>query len=370
MRLVATFSKPEQANAFSELLSASSIDNICEVADSKAEVWIVEEDQLEEAMKLREQFLADPNSPALRAQSAVPPDKGSKREPRIAGRRAPFRMGKATTVLLLLCILFFFLTGMGYVPFTHVPKYIEPFFGMDSPLAAGMLYDLPRHYELEQQILNQLNSTQMGMDMPPPNLLPLVSQMRATPYFHGFYDDFLTWYHNRAAGWPTAPMFEKISQGEVWRLVTPIFLHGNILHILFNMLWLVIVGAQVEKRLGVGRYLLLSLLGAAIPNTVQYLMGGPFFIGYSGVITTLVGYIWARQARAPWEGYLLGRATLLFVGIYVAGLFVLQFVAFIVALSGKQWALATGIANTAHITGGILGYLLGSWERFSERVRR
>src|SRR5437667_2367306 len=158
MRLIASFSKPEQANAFSSLLAAASIDNICEMAGNTAEVWIVEEDQLEESMKLRDQFLADPNSPALAAMTAVPPEKGSKREPRLAGRRAPFRMGKATTVLLLLCILFFFLTGMGYVPFTHVPKYIEPFFGMDSPLAAGMLYDLPRHYELEQQILDQLNS--------------------------------------------------------------------------------------------------------------------------------------------------------------------------------------------------------------------
>jgi hypothetical protein len=62
---------------------------------------------------------------------------------------------------------------------------------------------------------------------------------------------------------------------------------------------------------------------------------------------------------APWEGYLLARATLWFVGVYVVGLFLLQLTAFIVALTGTSWLLATGMANTAHLTGAAVGYLIG-----------
>jgi GlpG protein len=95
-----------------------------------------------------------------------------------------------------------------------------------------------------------------------------------------------------------------IESGEIWRLVTPALMHGNPLHILFNLLWLRILGTMIEVRRGTLRLLILVLVSAAASNYGQYAWmektgePGPFW-GLSGVVYALFGYVWMKGVHEP-----------------------------------------------------------------------
>jgi GlpG protein len=97
----------------------------------------------------------------------------------------------------------------------------------------------------------------------------------------------------------------EIRHGEVWRLITPIFVHGDALHIVFNMWWLFDLGSMVESRQSSGLYAVLVLVFAAGSNLAQYLWSGPLFFGMSGVVYGLIGYIWIRGKFDPGSGLFL-----------------------------------------------------------------
>ena len=66
---------------------------------------------------------------------------------------------------------------------------------------------------------------------------------------------------------------ELIMLGEYWRLFTPMFLHGSILHLGFNMYALYIFGPGLERYYRHGRFLLLFFLGGFAGNVS--LQSGP-----------------------------------------------------------------------------------------------
>jgi GlpG protein len=134
------------------------------------------------------------------------------------------------------------------------------------------------------------------------------------------------------------------------------------------MAWLWLLGKQIEGRLGKGKMVLFILITGVLANTAQYLMGGPDFLGFSGVIVGMVGFIWMRQKCAPWEGYPLQRSTILFIMVFVGAMLLLEVLAMtleyfqVIQLSG-------GIANTAHIVGGVVGALLGRLRFFARSAK-
>lgn len=82
-----------------------------------------------------------------------------------------------------------------------------------------------------------------------------------------------------------------IVQGQVWRLITPIFLHSDqtILHILFNMYALFYIGRTLERFYGRGRYLGLFLLSGFTGNVISFMFSSYNSLGSSTSIFGLLG---------------------------------------------------------------------------------
>ncbi|CAM9856433.1 unnamed protein product [Chrysoparadoxa australica] len=144
---------------------------------------------------------------------------------------------------------------------------------------------------------------------------------------------------------PREEFFSSISQGQVWRLITPIFLHFSFMHILFNGLWIKDLGSLFEKEKGSLQFLLFLLVSGIISNTLQYVaMGRPEFGGLSGVVYALLGFLWVDGKINPDAEFRLPkRDVVLMVGWYL------------LCLSG----LIGNIANIAHGVGLGVGMIWG-----------
>lgn len=136
----------------------------------------------------------------------------------------------------------------------------------------------------------------------------------------------------------------EIRHGELWRLITPIFLHFSILHILFNMMWLKDLGTVIEKRLGPATLLGLVAGIGIISNLAQYYFHGPVFGGMSGVVYGLLGYVWVKSRVDPSSGFFLSQQTV----FIMLGWLVLCFT-----------GVLGPIANFAHLGGLVAGVLCG-----------
>lgn len=104
----------------------------------------------------------------------------------------------------------------------------------------------------------------------------------------------------------------EVRSGEIWRLLTPVFIHMNILHILFNMMWLATLGSTIEARQSRALLLRLVIVLGIGSNLVQFIATGrPSFGGMSGVVYGLLGYMWIRGKLDPSSGLRLDSYTLI-----------------------------------------------------------
>lgn len=140
---------------------------------------------------------------------------------------------------------------------------------------------------------------------------------------------------------PDQAGFTDIFSGQIWRLLTPAFIHFGPMHLIFNLLWVWDLGIVIENRKGPGFYLGFFLVAAVIPNIVQYLCtGNPYFGGMSGVVYGLFSYIWIRGRYDPAFNGIMRKAT---VNMMLAW--------FVLCWTG----LLGPIANWAHAAGLLVG---------------
>lgn len=389
MRLICTIPSDqthENPFEFSYFLTTQKIANDCEEviptdgSPPYHRIWIIDEDQVDAARLHYQEYHANPTDPKFRVhdQEAIriqeqklleaENEKAEERPAPLRRNRAlsPAPYGKITTFLLLvvvfLFILSFFQKGIQSSPKLNgiAQSPLLP------PIAKALIYDYPAYFDLRDQLLTFYTKKDIEEKKPlSEEALAILKKMEKTPYWQGIYDRFVA--HIKDPNFPLVykgPIFEKISQGQIWRLFTPALLHFDLLHIFFNVLWFILLGNQIEYRIRSFRYLLLIIATALTSNLTQYLMSGPFFMGLSGIVVGLAAFIWARQQVAPWEGYLLHKLTLVFLAIFVLGMLALQVIFFFFQIY-TSFELGFAIANTAHLTGGITGYLLGRLRFFS-----
>lgn len=100
--------------------------------------------------------------------------------------------------------------------------------------------------------------------------------------------------------------FVFLQKGEVWRLVTSMFLHGDVIHLMSNMLALHMVGPMVEKYYGKGKYALIYFTSGIMGNLLSAVLGNYFGIGASGAIFGLFGALmyFGYKYRATLDGFL------------------------------------------------------------------
>ena len=82
---------------------------------------------------------------------------------------------------------------------------------------------------------------------------------------------------------------QLIDAGQKWRFVTPIFLHGSVLHLAVNSISLWTLGAQMERIYGARRYFLVYMIAGIAGNFASYVSTPGPSLGASGAIFGLVG---------------------------------------------------------------------------------
>ena len=139
--------------------------------------------------------------------------------------------------------------------------------------------------------------------------------------------------------------------GHWWTVLTAIYLHGGILHILFNVLWIRQLGLEVERYYGPARLVVIFTVSGVAGFVVSNAFDVPFTVGASGSIFGLLGALVAYGRK---RGGTFGRLYLQQYGQWALVLFIAGFI-------------MSGVNNFAHAGGFIGGFASGLALSHAER---
>jgi rhomboid protease GluP len=140
-------------------------------------------------------------------------------------------------------------------------------------------------------------------------------------------------------------------QGRWWTILTAIYLHGSLLHILFNVLWIRQLGPGVEELYGPARLVMIFTISGAAGFLASNFISAYPTVGASGAIFGLLGAMVAYGRR---RGGTFGAMVLRQYGQWALVLFILGF-------------FMAGVNNLAHAGGFVGGFGAGLVLSFSER---
>ncbi len=291
MREIGTFRDEEQAKTFSDLLLVKEIGNkILDDGDGEWSVWVHDEEKMEDAGNLLKEFRDNPDNPVYKKSSKKADEirfEEEQEEKRYQKKvKASQFQWRYTTY-----------QGIGRVTMVMIV------------------------ISVAVAIISGLGSNKT-----------MISGLFITDF--RVSGNMIQW----------RPGLPNIFSGEIWRLITPMFIHFGIMHILFNMLWLKDLGSQIEFKQSSKFFVILVVVLAAGSNVAQYVVSGPNFGGMSGVVYGLLGYIWMRGKHDPASGLFLERNIVIFMIVW-----------FFICLTG----LVGNIANTAHGAGLLIGMAWG-----------
>jgi rhomboid protease GluP len=143
------------------------------------------------------------------------------------------------------------------------------------------------------------------------------------------------------------------SVGRWWTIFTAVYLHGSILHILFNVLWIRQLGPAVEELYGPARLMVIFTAAGAVGFLVSNWVGYALTIGASGAVFGLLGAIVAFGKK---RGGTFGAMVLRQYGYMALLIFVLSF-------------FMPAVNNAAHAGGFVGGFLAGLVMSLAEQRR-
>lgn len=138
---------------------------------------------------------------------------------------------------------------------------------------------------------------------------------------------------------------EAILAGQYWRLFTPMWLHGSITHIFFNMYALYTFGRGLEQQYGHLRYAILYLVSGFAGNVASYLLTANPSLGAS---TSIFGLV-AAEGIFIYQNRKLFRNARAMLGNVL-----------IVVVINLALGLVGSVDNNGHL-GGLVGGLLLAW---------
>ena len=328
MRLIGHVENKTFAERISAYLMTQDVSTLCEQDGDKWQIWVKDEDQIDLAKTLLEEFRGKPDDiqyrQAIDAAHKIAREKEKKLQATKSNQiqmtadrwNAPItKVAPFTVALIAICVVVgIFMTNRGT---DH-----------DSVTFRALSFSSISANEAAEIVLSQSSD-------------PIAIRNGAS-------------YDNRMR-------FASLAKGEIWRTVTPIFLHFGIFHLLFNMYWLAFFGRQIEYRY-TSMWLAILVVAVAVPSNVAQCLvpqewGGSAVAnlgthwtmllgGMSGVVYGLFGYVWIKMTFDPKSGFHISMITVAILLIWLVACMAPNF-------------FVPNVANWAHGIGLLAGVIIG-----------